>query len=77
MNYTSTIGPEYELELHSDICEQLNITVGDILAFEKIDRTGEIKIKKHHDQNLSDSEIETADNLSRVTKFKAIQNKKG
>jgi hypothetical protein len=66
MSYISTIGPNYELELHDDICEQLNIHVGDILSFEVSETKHAILAKKHNNQSLTDEEISKANNLARV-----------
>jgi len=66
MSYISTIGSGFELKLHDDICEQLNIHVGDILIFEVSETKQSIFAKKHNNQSLSDEEISKTNNLSRV-----------
>lgn len=54
------------MPLSDELCESLEIAIGDILRFLPIDSKGQIKIVKHDDQTMSDEEIENAGNLSRV-----------
>lgn len=69
MSYQSTIGPNYEISLPDKICDQLGINVGDILKCELLKDTPGFSLKKNEDQSLSDKEVSSSDDLTRVTEL--------
>lgn len=60
------VGPNYEIPLPDEMCDELNISIGDILIFKAVAHESQVQVLKHDDQALSDAEIEDAGNLSRV-----------
>lgn len=69
MKYQVEIGSKNEMPLPDDICQKLNFTVGDILLCEKCDGATAIVLSKHIDQILTDAQVESAGNLTRVISF--------
>lgn len=66
MNYQVKLGSNNEIPLPDDLCRELNFAIGDILLCEKLDNKAAIMLSKHIDQTLTDAEIESAGNLTRV-----------
>lgn len=66
MNYQVVLGSNNEIPLPDDLCRELNFSIGDILLCEKLDNTAAIVLSKHIDQTLTDTEIESAGNLTRI-----------
>jgi len=67
MKYQVELNINNEIALPDDLCRELNFAVGDILFCEKLDDTAAIVLSMHIDQTLSDAEIVSAGNLTRVT----------
>lgn len=66
MNYQVMIGENNEIPLPDELCSELNIKVGDILFCEVVEKLSKISMTKHSKQTLSDADIATAGNLTRV-----------
>ncbi|CAI3798064.1 hypothetical protein [Rheinheimera sp. MM224] len=66
MKYKVELDSNNQLPLPDDFCQELNFAVGDILLCEKLDNTTAISLHKHVDQTLTDAEIASAGNLTRV-----------
>ncbi|ENM3782631.1 hypothetical protein QMW93_003709 [Vibrio cholerae] len=66
MNYPVKIGENNEIPLPDELCSELDIKVGDILFCEVVEKSSKIVMTKHNDQTLSDAEIASAGNLTRV-----------
>lgn len=66
MKYQVELNRNYEIALPDDLCRELNFAVGDILLCKKLDDTAVLVLNKHIDQSLSNAEIESAGNLTRV-----------
>lgn len=71
MNYQVKLGSNNEIPLPDDLCRELNFAIGDILLCEKLDNAAAIVLSKHIDQTLTDVEIESAGNLTRVIPIRA------
>lgn len=71
MNYQVKLGSNYEIPLPDDLCRELNFAIGDILLCEKLDNAAAIVLSKHIDQTLTDAEIESAGNLTRIIPIRA------
>lgn len=71
MNYQVKLGSNNEIPLPDDLCRELNFAIGDILLCEKLDNAAAIVLSKHIDQTLTDAEIESAGNLTRVIPIRA------
>lgn len=69
MSYQVKVGKSNEIPLPSNICKELEITIGDILICEVIADLSSISMKKHCNQELSDDEIASAGNLTRVIPY--------
>lgn len=69
MNYQVKIGENNEIPLPDDLCSELDIKVGDIMFCEVVEKYSEIAMTKHIDQTLSDADIASAGNLTRVISF--------
>lgn len=67
--YQFRVGKNHEVPLPDDICEELDIKIGDILICEAVQGSPSISMKKHNDQALSDDDIATAGNLTRVVPY--------
>ncbi|WP_233080903.1 hypothetical protein [Rheinheimera soli] len=70
MKYQVELNRNNEISLPDDLCRELNFVVGDILLCEKLDDTVAIVLSKHINQTLSDTEIESAGNLTRIILIK-------
>ena len=66
MKYQVELNKNNEISLPDNLCRELNFVVGDILLCEKLGDTLAIVLSKYVDQTLSDAEIESAGNLTRV-----------
>lgn len=66
MGYQVTIGENNEVALPDELCDNLEIKIGDILIFEAAVDSSAITMSKHCDQTLSDDEVAAAGNLARV-----------
>lgn len=66
MSYQVKIGKNREIPIPDDICNELDFNIGDILSCEAISDSSAISISKHCDQTLSDDDIASAGNLTRV-----------
>lgn len=66
MKYQVELNINNEIPLPDDLCRELNFAVGDILLCEKLDNAAAIMLSKYIDQTLTDAEIESAGNLTRV-----------
>ena len=66
MSYSCSVGANGEITLDDQLCDQLNIEVGDILIFEKLPHRNVLTAHKHENQSLSDEEVNSSNNLSRV-----------
>jgi hypothetical protein len=71
VNYQVKLGSNNEIPLPDDLCRELNFAIGDILLCEKLDNAAAIVLSKHIDQALTDAEIESAGNLTRVIPIRA------
>jgi hypothetical protein len=71
VNYQVKLGSNNEIPLPDDLCRELNFAIGDILLCEKLDNAAAIVLSKHIDQTLTDAEIESAGNLTRVIPIRA------
>jgi len=69
MGYQFKVGKNHEILLPDDICDQLDIKIGEILICEVSENSSSISMKKHSDQALSDDEIFSAGNLTRVISY--------
>ena len=69
MSYQVKIGKNREIPLSDDICNELEIIIGDILICEAIVDSSSISMKKHSNQTLSDDDIALAGNLTRVIPY--------
>lgn len=63
--YTTFIGDNYEIALPDTHWENTGIELGDIVRF-TIEKKGQVSIRKHEVQDLTDEEISEAGNLARV-----------
>lgn len=63
------IGKNNEVVLPDNLCNDLEIKIGDILIFESAADSSATIMSKHCDQTLSDDEIAAAENLARVVPF--------
>lgn len=66
MNYQVEIGSKNEIPVPADLCQETHFAVGDILFCGKLDDTTAIVLSKHINLTLTDAEIESAGNLTRV-----------
>jgi hypothetical protein len=66
MSYTCTVGINGEIPLDDQLCDELDINIGDTLIFEKLPRQNVLTARKYENQSLSDDEINASNNLSRV-----------
>jgi len=71
VNYQVKLGSNNEIPLPDDLCRELNFAIDDILLCEKLDNAAAIVLSKHIDQTLTDAEIESAGNLTRVIPIRA------
>jgi bifunctional DNA-binding transcriptional regulator/antitoxin component of YhaV-PrlF toxin-antitoxin module len=69
MGYLFKVGKNNEVPLPDDICDELDIKIGDILICEVAENSSSISMKKHCDQTLSDDVINSAGNLTRVIPY--------
>lgn len=69
MNYQVKVGKDHEISLPDNICKDLEITIGDILICEASADRSSILMRKHCNQKLSDDEIASAGNLTRVIPY--------
>lgn len=69
MSYKVRIGSNHEIPLPDDICNELEIQVGDILICEAAVKSFGISMRKYYDQTLSDDEIAASGNLTRVISY--------
>jgi bifunctional DNA-binding transcriptional regulator/antitoxin component of YhaV-PrlF toxin-antitoxin module len=69
MGYQFKVGKNNEVPLPDDICDDLDIKIGDILICEVAANSSSISMKKHCDQTLSDDDITSAGNLTRVIPY--------
>lgn len=69
MSYQVQIGKNNEILLPEDLCNVLEIEVGDILICEVAVSSPAISMKKHSNQALTDDEITAAGNLTRVFSY--------
>lgn len=69
MGYQVQLGKNREILLPDDLCNELEIKVGDILICEVTVSPSAISMRKHSDQALTDDEITGAGNLTRVVSF--------
>ncbi|GHG77507.1 hypothetical protein GCM10010919_33220 [Alishewanella longhuensis] len=66
MSYTVKIIQGNLLPLPDTLCAELGFAVGDILVCERDKDCSAIRMQKHADQTLTDEQIASAGNLSRV-----------
>lgn len=66
MNYQVTLGENNEIPLPDDLCSELDIKIGDILLCEVVENSSKLVMTKHSNQTLSDADIASAGNLTRV-----------
>ena len=66
MSYQITIGKNNEIALPDDLCDEIQVKVGDILICEATMAPPALTMKKHCDQTLSDDDIAAAGNLARI-----------
>ncbi|HCV03717.1 MAG TPA: hypothetical protein DG048_13795 [Pseudoalteromonas sp.] len=66
MKYQVELGNNNEIAIPDELWNELNFNLGDILICEKLDNTSALRLSKYTDQTLSDAEIESAGNLTRV-----------
>lgn len=66
MGYQVELGNNNEIPLPDELCAQLNLNIGDILLCEKGDSTQVLVLSKHINQTLTDAEIASAGNLTRI-----------
>lgn len=72
MGYQCTIGKNNEIPLPDDICDKLDIRIGDILICEVAAKSSSISVKKHCEQDLSDDEVASSGNLARVIAYDSL-----
>lgn len=66
MNYQVTLSKNNEIPLPDALCIELDLKIGDILLCQIVDNAPEIIMTKHKNQTLTDEEIASAGNLTRV-----------
>ena len=66
MSYTIEILKDNVLPLPDSLCLELGFAVGDILICEMDKDRSEMKMTKHTEQTLTDEQISSAGNLTRV-----------
>ena len=66
MGYQFKVGKNHEIPLPDDICDQLDVKINDILICEVDANKSSISMKKHSNQALSDDEVVSSGNLTRV-----------
>lgn len=66
MNYQVKLGENNEIPLPDDLCSELDIKIGDILLCEVVENSSKLVMTKHSNQTLSDADIASAGNLTRV-----------
>lgn len=64
-----TIGKNNQIPLSDTICSELGIDISDILIFKSACNSTKIEMTKYEDQTLSDAEIASAGNLTRVALY--------
>lgn len=66
MNYQVKLSENNEIPLPDDLCSELDIKIGDILLCEVVENSSKLVMTKHSNQTLSDADIASAGNLTRV-----------
>ncbi|HAK16164.1 MAG TPA: hypothetical protein DCM65_07915 [Acinetobacter junii] len=66
MNYQVKLCENNEIPLPDDLCSELDIKIGDILFCKVVGKSSKLVITKHSNQTLSDADIASAGNLTRV-----------
>lgn len=66
MNYQVKLGENNEIPLPDNLCSELDIKIGDILFCEVVENSSKLVMTKHSNQTLSDADIASAGNLTRV-----------
>jgi len=66
LSYTIEILKDNVLPLPDSLCLELGFAVGDILICEMDKDRSEMKMTKHTEQTLTDEQISSAGNLTRV-----------
>ena len=69
VSYQVKVGKNNQIPLPDDICRDLGINLGDILICKLAENSTQIEMTKHVDQTLSDTEIASVGNLTRVIPF--------
>lgn len=69
MGYLVEVGKNNEILLPDELCNELNISIGDIFICKLTENSTKIEMTKHTDQTLSDAEIAASANLTRVTAY--------
>lgn len=68
-SYQVTIGKNNQIPIPENICMELGINLGDILICKLAENATQIQMTKHEDQTLSDAEIASAGNLTRIISY--------
>lgn len=66
VGYQINVGKNNEIALPDELCNKMQVTIGDILIFESAVDSSAITMGKHCDQTLSDEDIAVAGNLARI-----------
>lgn len=69
MSYQVKVGKNREIPLPEKICQDLEIKIGDILICESAEDSSRVVLKKYVNQSLTDVEIASAGNLTRVIPY--------
>ncbi len=69
MSYQVKVGKNNHIPLPDNICRELGINLGDILICKLAENSTKIEMTKHSDQTLSDADIESVGNLTRVVPY--------